>query len=242
MTVQTTTAAPAVKSTASGAPSTPAPATLFPVKSLPPADDFGDEGELVTFEGLNDGKELANFNEAIQQADAHLVKAGNQGRARIRMEVLVEASGVIRIFKVKLKLDLPELSSSSASIKAASRDGQLRLIGEEAQRRIDDQKREQAKQNAKANAKKGKEIADELIGPKAAKVEEPAGEEKPTGAGTENTVVGWPANVTRAEYKAWKDEQQAKGHTENLNPQEYKRLRDAGLVEAVKKAGADGLA
>lgn len=52
--------------------------------------------------------------------------------------------------------------------------------------------------------------------------------------------LGWPAGVSRAEYKAWKETQEARGITENVNPQEYKRLRDAGLVDAggAKKAEA----
>ena len=41
-----------------------------------------------------------------------------------------------------------------------------------------------------------------------------------------NPNVGWPAGVKRDEYKAWKATQEAKGVTENLNPQEYKRQRD----------------
>ncbi|MEB3329208.1 MAG: hypothetical protein VKQ33_08265 [Candidatus Sericytochromatia bacterium] len=45
-----------------------------------------------------------------------------------------------------------------------------------------------------------------------------------------NPNLGWPAGVSRAEYKAWKTEQEAAGRSENLNPQEYKRLRDAGAV------------
>lgn len=42
--------------------------------------------------------------------------------------------------------------------------------------------------------------------------------------------LGWPAGVSRAEYTAWKSQQGDRGITENVNPQEYKRLRDAGLV------------
>lgn len=50
--------------------------------------------------------------------------------------------------------------------------------------------------------------------------------------------LGWPAGVSRAEYKAWKEVQESRGVTENVNPQEYKRLRDAGVVDtgAAKKA------
>jgi N6-adenosine-specific RNA methylase IME4 len=43
-------------------------------------------------------------------------------------------------------------------------------------------------------------------------------------------MVGWPAGVMREEYKAWKAAQEAKGVTENINPQEYKRMRDLGLA------------
>lgn len=43
--------------------------------------------------------------------------------------------------------------------------------------------------------------------------------------------AGWPAGVKREEYKAWKEKQMARGISENLNPQEYKRLRDAGMAE-----------
>lgn len=46
-----------------------------------------------------------------------------------------------------------------------------------------------------------------------------------------NPNIGWPAGVKREEYKAWKDAQQTKGITENLNPQEYKRQRDMGLIQ-----------
>jgi hypothetical protein len=48
--------------------------------------------------------------------------------------------------------------------------------------------------------------------------------------GPKNPNIGWPAGVKREEYKAWKDTQTAKGQTENINPQEYKRQRDAGEV------------
>lgn len=41
-------------------------------------------------------------------------------------------------------------------------------------------------------------------------------------------VVGWPAGVSRNAYKTWKEAQQAKGVSENLNPQELKRQVDAG--------------
>ncbi len=43
--------------------------------------------------------------------------------------------------------------------------------------------------------------------------------------------LGWPAGVSRAEYKGWKEVQGTRGNTTNVNPQEYKRLRDAGLVD-----------
>jgi hypothetical protein len=46
-----------------------------------------------------------------------------------------------------------------------------------------------------------------------------------------NPNIGWPAGVKREEYKAWKDAQGKKGITENLNPQEYKRQRDMGLIQ-----------
>lgn len=39
--------------------------------------------------------------------------------------------------------------------------------------------------------------------------------------------VGWPAGVKREEYSAWKAEQMRQGVTEGLNPQAYKRQRDA---------------
>lgn len=45
-------------------------------------------------------------------------------------------------------------------------------------------------------------------------------------------VVGWPAGVSRNDYKTWKEAQQAKGVTENLNPQELKRQMDAGTYVA----------
>lgn len=47
-----------------------------------------------------------------------------------------------------------------------------------------------------------------------------------------NPNIGWPAGVKREEYKAWKEDQEKRGNTENLNPQEYKRQRDAGLITA----------
>ena len=45
-----------------------------------------------------------------------------------------------------------------------------------------------------------------------------------------NPNIGWPQGVSRAEYQAWKEAQQAKGVTDNINPQEYKRQRDAGMA------------
>lgn len=55
-----------------------------------------------------------------------------------------------------------------------------------------------------------------------------------------NPNIGWPAGVGREEFKAWKEAQQSKGVTENLNPQTYKRLRDAGQLQpaAAEKAAA----
>ncbi|MDB5097438.1 MAG: hypothetical protein JWM80_1859 [Cyanobacteria bacterium RYN_339] len=47
-----------------------------------------------------------------------------------------------------------------------------------------------------------------------------------------NPNIGWPAGVKREEYKAWKAGQEGKGVTENLNPQEYKRQRDLGIIPA----------
>jgi hypothetical protein len=69
-------------------------------------------------------------------------------------------------------------------------------------------------------------------------VEEPKKKKRRKRAAT-SPNLGWPAGVSRAEYKAWKAEQEARGATENVNPQEYKRLRDAGLVDVgAKKADA----
>lgn len=53
-----------------------------------------------------------------------------------------------------------------------------------------------------------------------------------------NPNIGWPAGVSREEYKHWKEAQQAKGVTENLNPQEYKRQRDAGVAAPAAEAKA----
>lgn len=53
--------------------------------------------------------------------------------------------------------------------------------------------------------------------------------EKARDAQVDLSEVHWPAGVTREEYAAWKTEQHALGVTENINPREYKRRRDAGL-------------
>lgn len=42
----------------------------------------------------------------------------------------------------------------------------------------------------------------------------------------------WPEGVSRDEYREWKTEQHARGVTERVDPQEYKRLKDAGLIVA----------
>ena len=47
-----------------------------------------------------------------------------------------------------------------------------------------------------------------------------------------NPNIGWPAGVKREEYKIWKDRQISRGVAENLNPQEYKRQRDLGILQA----------
>jgi hypothetical protein len=49
-----------------------------------------------------------------------------------------------------------------------------------------------------------------------------------------NPNIGWPAGVSRQDYNAWKKGQEDAGVTENLNPQEFKRLRDAGLISLPK--------
>lgn len=41
---------------------------------------------------------------------------------------------------------------------------------------------------------------------------------------------GWPAGVSKTEYRAWREEQVAKGRTEGLNPRTYKAERDAVLA------------
>ena len=51
-------------------------------------------------------------------------------------------------------------------------------------------------------------------------------------AGALSPNLGWPQGVSRAEYSGWKETQIAKGVSEGLNPQEYKRLKDAGAVAA----------
>lgn len=43
-----------------------------------------------------------------------------------------------------------------------------------------------------------------------------------------NPNIGWPAGVKRAEYKAWKAAEEVRGVTENLSPQAYRRLKEAG--------------
>ena len=47
-------------------------------------------------------------------------------------------------------------------------------------------------------------------------------------------LQGWPRGISRDEYRTWKDELMAKGVTEGLNPHEYKRLKDAGILETSK--------
>lgn len=49
---------------------------------------------------------------------------------------------------------------------------------------------------------------------------------------TPNPNIGWPAGVSREEYRGWKDGLMARGVSENLNPQEYKRQRDSGAMPA----------
>lgn len=44
----------------------------------------------------------------------------------------------------------------------------------------------------------------------------------------------WPAGMVIAEYVAWEAQQKADGVIENLNPQEFKRLCDAGLINRAK--------
>lgn len=45
--------------------------------------------------------------------------------------------------------------------------------------------------------------------------------------------LGWPSGVSRTEYRAWKQEQQAAGTPRNqINPQSFKRQRD-GLTASV---------
>lgn len=49
-------------------------------------------------------------------------------------------------------------------------------------------------------------------------------------AGSLSPNLGWPAGISRSEYSMWKEAQHARGITENVNPQAYKRLKDAGDV------------
>lgn len=54
-----------------------------------------------------------------------------------------------------------------------------------------------------------------------------------------NPNIGWPAGVKREEYKAWKMLQESRGVTENLNPQEYKRQRDLGILNVASANGSE---
>lgn len=54
--------------------------------------------------------------------------------------------------------------------------------------------------------------------------------------GTLSPNLGWPQGVSRAEYKMWKESQVSRGVTEGLNPQEYKRVKDAGKAEPAAAA------
>lgn len=72
-------------------------------------------------------------------------------------------------------------------------------------------------------------------------VEEPKKKRRKRRNTTLSPNLGWPQGVSRAEYKLWKESQQSRGVTEGLNPQEYKRLKDAGQIKAeapAKKAAA----
>lgn len=69
-----------------------------------------------------------------------------------------------------------------------------------------------------------------------APVEEPKKKKRRRSPNSPN--IGWPAGVSREEYKHWKEAQQNADITENLNPQEYKRQRDAGLLQPAAKAEA----
>jgi hypothetical protein len=53
-----------------------------------------------------------------------------------------------------------------------------------------------------------------------------------------NPNIGWPQGVSRDEYRTWKEMQIAKGQSENLNPQHYKKLRESGEIVAVAKTAA----
>lgn len=68
-------------------------------------------------------------------------------------------------------------------------------------------------------------------------LEEPKKKRRKKRMGNENPNLGWPAGVSRAEYKAWKAAQEAAGRTENLNPQAYKREQDERIAQpALPKA------
>ena len=45
-----------------------------------------------------------------------------------------------------------------------------------------------------------------------------------------NPNIGWPQGVKREEYKVWKELQQSRGIEEGINPQEFKRQKEAGLI------------
>lgn len=52
-----------------------------------------------------------------------------------------------------------------------------------------------------------------------------------TPAPAEPATPDLPEGVTREEFEAWAESQRARGVTEHVDPHEYKRLRDAGLVD-----------
>lgn len=45
-----------------------------------------------------------------------------------------------------------------------------------------------------------------------------------------NPNIGWPQGVKRDEYNIWKEIQQSRGIQEGLNPHEFKRQKEAGLI------------
>lgn len=184
-----------------------------------------DKGLKLAGLDLDRAKELARISRARINSNSQMEKAAKAAIKTIeaQMKALHETRGP-EALDAAAKLDTKIQGKQAAAILRAAE----RLAGDHA-----DIKSLVSAVRATYNTTKTADIRELLEAHGYTNARLKAGEGAPAAAPAKPESK-WPEGVTRAEYIAWKQKMEKQGVTEDVNPGEYKRLRDAGLIAGAK--------